>query len=230
MAITDVLRVQGDYTVKTATGGNIRLDTGATTGTVVITGNLDVLGTTTTIESQNSTIKDNILVLNSGQQTAPGGLGQVSLGTSGLLVDRGNSGAQNIAATFLYNDARTWRAGSNVYPGVFEYSVNNNATAIAVGGILIDAKAPTSSGRQALYLIGREATNAILTLEGISYDYAQYCGEDNDIPNVKWVKAEIAREAATPPNIRRLNQLNSSLHHSNKPNRNRRRNWYFLCK
>ena len=209
MAINDVLRVQGNYTVKTQTNGTIRLDTGATTGTVIITGNLDVQGTTTVIESTVATIKDNTITLNYGESN----LGHVTAGggTSGLLIDRGNQADTSYAASFIYNDLRGWKAGSDVYPGVFEYRVANQATAISIGAILIDTKAPTSSGRQALYLIGREATNAVVTLEGIAYDYASYCGQDNDIPNVKWVKAEIAREAATPPNIRRLAQLNSSL-------------------
>ena len=222
MAITDVQRVQGNYTIKTANQGIIRLDTGATTGTVVVTGNLDVQGTTTTIESVNSTIKDNILTLNYGQQAAPGNIGQVSLGTSGLLIDRGNSGDTTLAATLLYDDRKVWKAGSNVYPGVFEFAVNNNATAISVGAVLIDAKAPTSSGRQAIYLIGRDATNAVLTLEGISYNYEQnipipsdpYNKSQtfvNDIPNVGWVVDYVKAASATPVNIRRLNQLNSSL-------------------
>jgi hypothetical protein len=166
MATNDVLRVQGNYTIKTSTGGLIRLDTGATTGTVVVTGNLDVQGTTTTIESQNSTIKDNSITLNFGQQTSVGGLGQVSLGTSGLIIDRGSAGDPTLSATFLYNDTKTWRAGSSVYTGVFEFSVGNNASAIRTGGILVDPRTPTTSGRQAIYFIGNQAgiTNAVLTL------------------------------------------------------------------
>ena len=215
MPTTDVLKVQGDYIIKTQTSGSIRLDTGSSTGTVTITGNLDVQGTTTTIESTVATIKDNTIVLNSGQSA----LQQVTAGngTAGIIIDRGASADLDYAATFLYNDKRTWSAGSQVSTGVFEFGVGGGAqvgrqsSAISVGAIVYDPKAPTSSGRQAIYLIGKGATNAVLTLEGIQYDYASYIGQDNDIPNVKWTKAEITRQAATPPNIRRLQQLNSSL-------------------
>jgi hypothetical protein len=215
MPTTDVLKVQGDYIIKTQTSGSIRLDTGSSTGTVTITGNLDVQGTTTTIESTIATIKDNTVVLNSGQ----GALGQVSAGngTAGLLIDRGQAADLDYAASFLYNDRRTWSGGSASLTGVFEFGVGGGqgvgrlATAISAGALVYDPKAPTDSGRQAIYFIGKGATNAVLTLSGIQYDYASYVGQDNDIPNVKWVKAEIAREAATPPNIRRLQQLNSAL-------------------
>lgn len=54
------------------------------TGKVTISGDLAVLGTTTTIESINTEIVDNIVVLNSGEL----GTG-VTLGTSGLQIDRG---------------------------------------------------------------------------------------------------------------------------------------------
>jgi hypothetical protein len=215
MPTTDVLKVQGDYIIKTQTSGSIRLDTGSSTGTVTITGNLDVQGTTTTIESTVATIKDNTIVLNSGQSA----LQQVTAGggTAGIIIDRGANADLDYAATFLYNDKRTWAAGQAVSTGVWEFGVGGGnqvgrqSSAIAVGAIVYDPKAPTSSGRQAIYLIGKGATNAVLTLEGIQYDYASYIGQDNDIPNVKWTKAEIIRQAATPPNIRRLQQLNSSL-------------------
>jgi len=54
-------------------------------GALTVSGNLDVKGTVTTIESTNTTIKDNILTLNKGE----GGSG-VTLGVSGIEVDRGN--------------------------------------------------------------------------------------------------------------------------------------------
>jgi trimeric autotransporter adhesin len=54
-------------------------------GALTVSGNLDVKGTVTTIESTNTTIKDNILTLNKGE----GGSG-VTLGVSGIEIDRGN--------------------------------------------------------------------------------------------------------------------------------------------
>ena len=67
----------GNYTVKVEAGGQILLDTargsfvsGKPAGTVVIRGSLEVEGTTTTVESNDTLINDNILTLNNGQAGA----------------------------------------------------------------------------------------------------------------------------------------------------------------
>lgn len=94
-----VLRVSnGDYQVVVQNSGNITLDTGVRTGTVRVTGNLLVQGTTTTVQSETMTVKDNIIVLNSGETGST-----VTLGTSGIQVDRG-SGAD---AQILWDESET---------------------------------------------------------------------------------------------------------------------------
>ena len=87
---TEILSVPGTYILR-ANGGVITLTpqfatvnslTNRTTysqGTVVINGNLDVKGTQTNIESVNASIKDNTIVLNSGELN-----NFVTLGTSGI--------------------------------------------------------------------------------------------------------------------------------------------------
>ena len=65
-------RVSGDYDIYA--------------NTVTINGNLTVIGNQTTLESTNSSITDNIIVLNSGETGAG-----VTLGTAGIQVDRGSS-------------------------------------------------------------------------------------------------------------------------------------------
>ena len=52
----------GDYNVVVQPGGAITLDTGFQQGNVIITGNLTVSGSTTTVTSQNLDIK-NLLML-----------------------------------------------------------------------------------------------------------------------------------------------------------------------
>ena len=60
-----ILKVsQSDYRVKVADGGTITLDTGSEEGLVLITGNLTVLGNTTSIDTQQMVVEDNILTLN----------------------------------------------------------------------------------------------------------------------------------------------------------------------
>jgi hypothetical protein len=60
------LRVlDGNYNIKVQDGGEITLDTGSQVGSVRITGNLIVEGDNTTVSSENTVFKDNIIVLNS---------------------------------------------------------------------------------------------------------------------------------------------------------------------
>lgn len=75
--------VTNDATPSSAT---ITLDTGARTGTTVITGDLLVQGTTTTVESNNTTITDNIIILNQGETH-----NYVTLQYSGIQISRGNN-------------------------------------------------------------------------------------------------------------------------------------------
>lgn len=55
--------------------------------TIIIDGNLTVSGSTTSVETTNSSIKDNIIVLNNGE-TGAGVAG--GAGTSGIQIDRGS--------------------------------------------------------------------------------------------------------------------------------------------
>jgi len=93
--MSKIVRVHGgDYKIivgSDSTYGNIVLDTNPTgafgaQGTVTVTGDLTVLGNTTTIESETLSIKDNIIYLNVGETNA----GVATLGTSsGFEIDRG---------------------------------------------------------------------------------------------------------------------------------------------
>ena len=93
--MSKIVRVQGgDYKVivgSSSTPGYITLDTNpvgavGVQGKVTITGDLEVLGNTTTVQSETLTIKDNIIYLNVGETNA----GVAALGTSsGFTVDRG---------------------------------------------------------------------------------------------------------------------------------------------
>ncbi len=57
------LQVNGDYNIKSAEGGKITFDTepAASGGQVLITGNLVVEGTQTTVEATNLDVNDNII-------------------------------------------------------------------------------------------------------------------------------------------------------------------------
>jgi len=99
--MSQVVQTNGNYTIKTATTGVIRLDTGAGVGEVRVTGNLVVDGVTVTVDAQDLSIKDNTIVLNAGE------LGNgVTLQFSGFEIDRGANGViPNPKAAFLFNEA-----------------------------------------------------------------------------------------------------------------------------
>lgn len=117
MAGLKVVRIPGgDYKVVTRSAGTITLDTGTGTGDVYITGNLTVMGTTTTVESETLTVVDPIIQINTGEVGAG-----VTDNLAGIQIDRGsepdvsilfdesvaskdpNTGAE-IQGTFVFRD------------------------------------------------------------------------------------------------------------------------------
>lgn len=82
---------QSDYRVKVQDGGTITLDTGSEQGLVVITGDLTVLGNTTSIDTQQMVVEDNILTLNREVDADGNPITHVgiTLGQAGIEIDRG---------------------------------------------------------------------------------------------------------------------------------------------
>ena len=75
-------RIKGDYIIQSIDSGDQIILHQA--GGITIDGDLSVTGTQTLVESTNTSIVDNTIVLNSGE-TGSG----VTAGTAGLLIDRG---------------------------------------------------------------------------------------------------------------------------------------------
>lgn len=128
-----VLRVSNDnYEVIVQDGGQVTLNTGIRTGTVRVTGNLLVQGTTTTVQSETMTVKDNIIVLNSGEIGST-----VTLGTSGIQVDRGSAAdaqilwdesATHYSPTTALTTPGTWvfRRDNGTLTGIRTNSIDTN--------------------------------------------------------------------------------------------------------
>lgn len=88
------------YRLKINDGGSIEFDMDGT-GSVVINGSLNVLGSTTSIESEELTIADNKITLNDGET----GVGVSTLGTdAGLIIDRGTL----TDAQWLFDETLNW--------------------------------------------------------------------------------------------------------------------------
>jgi hypothetical protein len=90
----------GNFFVTVQQGGQIRLNTGFEQGQVVITGDLIVEGNTTTVQSEDLTVRDNIIVVNSGETGAG-----ITLDEAGLRIDRGTLSDGYI----LFSEDITWR-------------------------------------------------------------------------------------------------------------------------
>jgi len=66
-----IVKVQDtDYKISVNSGGTITLNTGDQIGTVLVTGDLTVLGNTTSIQTVNVEIEDKIILLNRGESGA----------------------------------------------------------------------------------------------------------------------------------------------------------------
>ena len=127
--MSKVLKVEnGNYSIKVEAGGNIILDTARGTtsgspaqpaGTVIVRGGLEVEGTTTTIESNNTVISDNEIVLNFGETGA--GISISKNREAGIRIDRGT----NVDAKFLFDETISWTLGGDSGFGTF--TLRNNA-------------------------------------------------------------------------------------------------------
>lgn len=115
----------GDYKIKTQSGGTITLDTGVDTGLVFITGDLLVQGETTTVNTTILNVEDNIITVNSGETDF--GISITNGFVSGLEVDRG----QLFNASFLFDEQISHRNNLGVStPGTFKLE---NAIGAGIG-------------------------------------------------------------------------------------------------
>lgn len=174
------VKTSGDFTIKTSSGGKITLDTGTEVGQVLVTGDLKVLGTTTTVESTVVTIDDNIIVLNAGETA-----GSVSAGSAGIQIDRtipdGDEGndvywAYHDDTPDAINGRGLWRARHN----------SGDFVGIATNFI-------STSGTD-LTLIN--SVSGVVTV-GTSSNYENRVLDPNHMPNKKYVDDAITTAFAT---------------------------------
>jgi hypothetical protein len=180
-----ILKVsQGDYRLQVQTGGNIILDTGSAAGTVTITGNLDVLGTQTIVESTNSYINDNIIQLNYNPNNPYNGDGISSaLGyQAGIEIGRGSRDW----AEFVFSEQVTHYdtlLSSNV-TGTFQVKTRNNATnSTALSGIQLRTIATDGTADLAFDL-----GNGVPVMKIVNTtNYEARVTDPNHIPNKKFI-------------------------------------------
>ena len=173
--MSQVFKINGDYKIKTDAGGVITLDTGQSTGSVVVTGDLVVQGDRTDVEVGQLKVEDNIISLNTGETGAG-----VTLNYSGIEIERGS--VDN--ASFVFDESTdTWllAKGQN---GSYTFADST----IKLRTVLFNNDVPDSEN---LYLttVGVQG-GATLRINNIP-DYYQFVVNDDDIPNKKYVDDQI---------------------------------------
>lgn len=139
-----------EYQLAIKSGGTISLNAG-TTGSVVVSGDLTVYGSSTTISSQDLQIEDNVIVINKGE-TGSG----VTLGVSGLIVDRGTlSDAQ-----LLFNESKSWLDSQNSFTNTAGAFVFSNASNDLVG---IYTNSISTNDNDPLVLLGKGTGRVTVT-------------------------------------------------------------------
>jgi hypothetical protein len=162
------VQTNGDYNIKTAEGGTIKLDTGPGVGTVRVTGNLLVEGDTLTVSAENLNVNDNVIILNYGETGAG-----VTLRYSGIQIDRGSE----TSAAFIFDENdNTWILGLGTPESSFNYSDSKLRLKE------IKTNADTDGGDLTLIGSGVGVVKVVGTL-----NYEVQVTDDDDIPNKKYV-------------------------------------------
>lgn len=165
----------GDYKIIVQPGGQITLDTGDSNGRVVITGDLIVQGITTTVNTTNLDIEDNIIYINKNEGNNPG----ITEGEAGIQIDRGSLSD----ALFLFDETINWQPPvGSLQQGAFVFKkADGNLVGIRTNSI--------NTGGGNLNLIN--AGIGVISVTGTN-NYENNVTDDDDIPNKRYVDDYVA--------------------------------------
>lgn len=189
-----VVRVNSDYKIQVPAGDTITLDTGTNVGLVFITGDLTVQGNTTTVNTTNMEIEDNIILLNKGELGTT-----VTEGTAGIEIDRGTATSGN--AQFLWDESVLWRdpwtETSKYGLWVFQTKTGESVVGIRTNSIDTDGNdlALISKGTGTVTVSG--TTNYEEQI--INYNDTLQALDDDLIPNIKAVIDKIDYQILNAP-------------------------------
>lgn len=153
--MTTVKKVNGNLVIQTPIRGSISSNITLDTDEVIIKGNLTVLGNTSQIETNNTVITDNIIMLNYGE-TGPG----VTLGTAGVIIDRGS----------LANVSLIWRENVQKWQITTDGSLFSNIATSGTGVTQVfEDKAPVLGANlniNGYTLYANVAATSYITMQG----------------------------------------------------------------
>ena len=170
----------GNFYVTVQQGGQIRLNTGPEQGQVVITGDLIVEGNTTTVQSEDLIVRDNIIVVNSGETGAG-----ITLDEAGLRVDRGTF----VDGFFTFNENISWRDPNTETTKTGGFVFRDETGSLV--GIRTNS---ISTGGGDLYLIN--SGTGVISVTGTT-NYEANVTDDDHITNKKYVDDAITTAFST---------------------------------
>jgi len=199
--MSKVLRVgASNYKVAVNSGGTITLDVGTSPGKVLITGDLIVQGETTSINTSQITIEDQILILNKGFDANgnaldfPAGIEDNGSGrVAGIEINRGSNPSYP-PARIVFDEAITWfdsQTGTNK-SGAFSISADNNNNFMI--GLRTNAII-TKDNADLVFSVG----TGTLSVRGSVGNYEDRCTDPDDIPNVQFVDDFVVSYFETTP-------------------------------
>ena len=175
-----------NYKIGVIDEGTITLDTGDRVGTVVITGNLEVQGDSTTIDTTQLSIEDNIIVLSSGTQGS--GLPSSVNFQSGIEIERGSLPD----ARWIFDEQISWTLGGLSGQGTFYAQAGSQKLPINTPGIVAQGDFYIDTGNGVISvtntpdyeekIFNYENGNISPNSNGI------FIIDDDNIPNTKAVK------------------------------------------
>lgn len=176
-----------NYVIACKPGGEITLDTGNNTGKVVVTGDLEVRGETTTVNTTDLAIEDNIIVLNKGEDGE--GVGE---GTSGIEIDRGDFPN----ARWVFDESVQWALGGLNGIGTFYAERDGDKLPLNTPGIVSPGDLYVDTGSGVITVTGT------LNYEESVFNYeagvispaadGSIIKDDDHIPNAKGIADFIA--------------------------------------
>jgi hypothetical protein len=187
--MSKVLRVaSSDYKIQVKEGGNIVLDTTDNilnqSGTVLITGNLQVNGTTTTVNSEVLEVTDNIITL-CKDNTAVGVPVAFDF-RSGIEVERGTLANSNL----VYDERINWQIGSVSGQGTWVIEQGTTVIPLKTSGLVNDSSLYLQPGPGAITVTNTANYEQRIWnyVSGVITDAgAGIIIDDDNIPNTKAV-------------------------------------------
>lgn len=199
--MSKVLRIgASNYKVVVNSGGTVTLDVGNSPGRVVVTGDLVVQGETTSVNTSQVTIEDQILVLNKGFDANglpldfPAGIEDNGDGRiAGIEINRGANPAFP-PARLVFDETVNWYDSQTGLSKTGAFSLTEDSDNNFMVGLRTNAVA-TKNNADLVFTLG----TGTLSVRGSAGQYEDRVTDRDDIPNVQFVDDFVVNYFLTNP-------------------------------